>query len=139
MKTEILAEQLNGREMGSEITDEECAAAKAAGLVVVFGYSDDNVEFRGAIKDESGCGEGSSIYLNRDGLLANHESGCECLFCGYTEAVKKCAELVTIWDKDGYSWQYQTEIPHATFDIFEDGEKFCRGIVFEIKSLPTMA
>jgi hypothetical protein len=46
-----------------------------------------------------------------------------------------CKTIEAIWGKDGYSWTYKTDIPHATFDIFEDGEKFCRGIVFDIKSL----
>jgi len=31
--------------------------------------------------------------------------------------------------------KYETDIPHETFDIYEDGEKFCRGIVFSIDSL----
>jgi ribosomal protein S27AE len=138
MTKEQLATQLNGREYGDEITKEQCAAAEAAGLVVVFGYSDDNVEFRGAITDESGCGDGSSIYLNRAGILASHENLCECPFCGYTEAVKKAAEIVTVWDTDGYSWQYKTSIPHATFEIVEDGQKYCRGIVMELNALPSL-
>lgn len=49
---------LNGREYGDEITREEEAMAKAHGLVVVFGYSDDNMEFCGAITDEVGCYDG---------------------------------------------------------------------------------
>jgi hypothetical protein len=30
------------------------------------------------------------------------------------------------------SWKIQTDIPHETFDIMEDGELFCRGVVFHV-------
>ncbi len=138
MNKEQLAAKLNGREYGNEISKSECADAKAAGLVIVFGYSDDNIEFRGAIEDESGCGEGTSIYLHREGILASHDRECDCYFCGYTESVKKCAEITTIWSDDEYSWKYQTDIPHASFDIREGDEKYCRGIVFELAALPSI-
>lgn len=138
MTKEQLATKLNGREYGDEITREECDAAKAAGLVAIFGYSDDNVELRGAIDEEVGCGNGSVIYLHREGVLQNHDRNCDCSFCGYTEAAKKCSELFTVWDKNGYSWTYETEIPHATFEIVEDGQKYCRGIVIDTTSLPTL-
>ncbi len=55
MNAKQLAAQLNGREYGSEITKEEEAAAKKAGLVVVYGASDDLVELRGAIEEEVGA------------------------------------------------------------------------------------
>jgi hypothetical protein len=35
-----------------------------------------------------------------------------------------------VWCEGEYSWTYKTNIPHATFDIWEDGEKYCKGIVF---------
>ncbi len=42
-----------------------------------------------------------------------------------------------IWhdEEGGPCWTYETDIPHATFDIMEDGEKYCRGTVLDIKSL----
>jgi hypothetical protein len=50
--------------------------------------------------------------------------------------LKESAKTIeVVWDAEGYSWIYETEIPHAVFDILEDGEKFCRGIVFDIRSL----
>ena len=48
---EQLAETLNGNEIGNEITKEQEQQAKENGLVVVFGYSDDNMELRGALYD----------------------------------------------------------------------------------------
>ena len=41
MTAKELAELLNGREYGNEITSDEEKLAKESGLVVVFGYSDD--------------------------------------------------------------------------------------------------
>src|SRR5438876_9739640 len=68
MTREELAEKLNGREYGADISDAEEQLAKDAGLVVVFGYSDDNVEFRGAIHDEHGCYDGDSVF-DKDGFI----------------------------------------------------------------------
>ena len=49
------ANRLSGREYMSEISAEEEREAREKGLVIVFGYSDDCIEFRGAIDDELGC------------------------------------------------------------------------------------
>lgn len=135
---EQLAERLNGREYGDEITKEEEQQAKESGLVVLFGASDDLAEFRGAIHDEADCYDGGEIYLGRPGLLPAHgDDDCECKFCAYEEAVKTCKVIVAVWGKAGcsHAWIYKTDIPHATFEILEDGEKYCRGIVFELASL----
>jgi hypothetical protein len=40
-----------------------------------------------------------------------------------------------VWGKDDTSWSYETDIPHATFDVLEDGEVYCRGIVFALADL----
>ena len=41
-------------------------------------------------------------------------------------------KITAVWDTDGYSWIYQTDIPHATFEIVEDGAPYCRGIIFAL-------
>jgi hypothetical protein len=46
---EKLADILDGREYGEEMTHEELELSKANGLVIVFGCSDDLMEFKGAI------------------------------------------------------------------------------------------
>ena len=139
MTKEQLAEQLNGREYGAEISEAEEREAKAAGLVVIFGCSDDNAELRGVIHDEVGCYNGAAIKLHARGILADHEERCDCAFCGYEAAAKKCATVQVLWCKEpGYSWTYKTEVPHATFEIVEDGEKYCRGIVMEATALPSL-
>ena len=49
---------LHGREYRDEISDFEIKQAKECGLVVIFGASDDLLEFRGASSDELGAWEG---------------------------------------------------------------------------------
>lgn len=111
MKISDFAEGLNGREYLNEITPFEEQRAKELGFVVVFGYSDDCAEFRGAIYDEVDCYDGGRIFKYGD---------------KYVDAV---------WCDGEYSWTYDTNIPHTTFDIYEDGEKFCKGIVFDKREL----
>ena len=36
---------------------------------------------------------------------------------------------------DLITWCYKTDIPHETFMIYDDGEPYCRGIVFSIEDL----
>lgn len=135
MTKEELAQKLNGREYGEEITGEEEKAADESRLVVLFGASDDLAEFRGAFNDELGCCDGGYLYVDIKGILLDHD--CDCDFCGYKDRQAKARKIEAIWDKDGYSWQYKTDIPHATFEIIKDsGErKYCRGIVFNVSDL----
>ena len=131
MNIQEFAKMLDGNEMGREISKADAIRAKELGFVVVFGYSDDGAELRGAIDDEISCPDGRTVYLDNDGIFHECESGCR----HACKAREKCKTIVAIWDKDGYSWVYETDIPHATFDIMEDGQKYCRGTVFDVKSL----
>lgn len=131
MNLKQFAEMLNGRQYLLEIAKEEIRLAKELGFVVVYGVSDDLTEFEGAINDEVACCNGGKIYLDEIGILE------ECVHeCRYYKVAKEKAKIIEAeWAKDGYSWQYKTNIPHETFEIFEDGEKYCKGIVFDVKSL----
>lgn len=135
MTAKELAEMLSGRKYGVEITSEEKRTAKDAGLVVVYGYSDDNVEFSGAIDEEVGAYEDTTIYLTKDGLLEEPAcSDAENCTCPYFEVAKKAAKAITaIWcDGEGPSRVFSTDIPHETFTVMEDGEPWCTGIVFSM-------
>lgn len=137
---ETLAAMLNGREYGEEITREEIAAAKAAGLVVAFGYSDDNMELRGAIHDEVGCFDGRTFDIDREGVMLEWEAGTT---KGYDEAKayflrenNPTKVLRIVWHDSGDPcWTFSTEIPHATFKIMEGEEVFCVGIVFSLEDI----
>ena len=118
------ARLLNGREYGNEKTNEEERQAADLGLVVVFGYSDDGVEFKGCISEEAGAYEGNIFYITPK-LKIKYKP-------------KKGRKMVMAeWDatKPPCSWLIDSEIPHANFDIMEDGELFCRGIVFHVSDV----
>lgn len=122
MTAKELADLLDGREYGNEITASEAKAAAEAGLVVVFGASDDLIEFRGAIDDEGGCFNGGIIYFDRDGVAQDGE--------------EKEFSIKAIWcGQNDYSWSYEADFPHRSFAILEDGEPYCRGIVFSVDDL----
>ena len=142
MTAKELAIELNGRDTGEEMEWGEIQDAKAAGLVVVYGYSDDNVEFSGAIDEEVGAYEDTTIYLTKDGLL--EEPACndaENCTCPYFETAKTAAKTITaIWrDGERPSRVFSTDIPHETFTIMEDGEPWCIGIVFSVADLEVTA
>ena len=75
MTAKELTAMLDGREVLGEISRVESETAKEAGLIVVYGYSDDNVEFRGAIDDEVGAWEGTTVYLTPAGVLQEPDCG----------------------------------------------------------------
>ena len=136
---ETLAAKLSGREYRSEITKVEEAAAKKAGLVVVYGYSDDNVEFTGAIEDEVGAYSGTTLLVSGNKVLPDHDE-CECEYCGYKALAKSAKSIKAVWDDDddpksNFTWTFRTQIPHATFEIMEGEEQFCRGIVFALEDV----
>jgi hypothetical protein len=107
---------------------------KEAGLAAVFGTSDDLMEFCGAIFDEIGCWNGGNAYLTRNGLLKNECGAEDCTY--YLRERQKASVIEAIWAKDDISWQYKTAISHVTFDVLEDGEVYCRGIVFALADVP---
>lgn len=135
MTKEQFAELLTCREYGSEIERHEEQAAKDNGLVVVFGYSDDCAEFRGAINDEMGSG----VHEFTKGGIFKCEDDEEVLE-KYDNPVT-FNKLKAVWnpkDETGKafaSWAYITDIPHATFDILDEGMLYCRGIVFSVTDL----
>ena len=131
----VLAARLNNRGYLSEMTKDEEKDAKAANLVVVFGYSDDNIEFRGAVNDELGCWCGGSsnhrdFYISREGFVRANEDDKPLNATGERLIRAFWCDFST-----GASWSYQTNIPHETFNIYEDGELFCIGMVFSLNDI----
>ena len=124
---EQVAKQLHGCEYQEEGSDELWRDMKRHGLVAVFGASDDLVEFRGAIYDEVGAYSRTIVRLTDKGLCTS-ECG-EGEDCPYFKESLRGARTI----KATYSpWKYASDIPHATFDVMEDGELYCRGIVFRL-------
>lgn len=111
MTLKEFAEMLDRRQYHHEISKEEELLAKELGFVVVFGYSDDCAELRGAIDAEIDC---------FDGGLLEHDSLPAGIYANW------CPEGIDC------SWAYETTIPHEKFCIYEDLDLYCVGIVFDI-------
>lgn len=137
-----LAKLLDGRASGNEMSHAEAAAAKADNLLVVFGYSDDNMELRGFVSDEVGCYGGGSCTVDRRGLRTPwpigdplHEDEAREYFA--REGLPSI-EIRAFWhdERRGPVWTYgNSAAVFGEFTITEDGEPWCRGVVIDCSEL----
>ena len=137
LSKELLAGLLTGREYGKEMLKEEVMQAKAAGLIVIFGASDDLMEMRGAIHDEFSCYSGGTALIDSNGLLPdrdNLEQDDELKKFFTRQPLARKVEALFCEEGD-YAWTFRTGVPHATFEIVEDGAPYCRGIVIDVADL----
>ena len=139
MTPEELAARLHGRQYREEGEAVDKSDAKKAGLVIVYGASDDLCELDGAIYDEADCCDGGLIRIHRKGLFQMDDDDIEVLEkYNVLEHVKKdTVSFEAIWsgtapDGRSCSWHYKVPFAHATFDIMEDGELYCQGFVFRL-------
>lgn len=130
-----IAKMMDGRQYRNELVTEAVELAKKNNIVIVFGASDDLMEFRGAIDSEVDCFEGGSAFITPEGELLDMDCLADCNDCKYFEKVKdKSIEIKALWCEtlSNCCWTYETKIPHETFMIWEDDEQYCRGIVFSL-------
>lgn len=142
------AARLEGRQIGNEITPAEDEQAREAGLVVIFGYSDDLIELRGAIRDEASAYNGTTLHLHRAGLIGIIPfSECERCHRRSRRAAELCRAVRCHWDyrcaSDDTRWSWWIEADGgklgAGFTILdEDGDRYCRGLVLAIADLPVV-
>lgn len=130
------ASAIHGKEYGNETTKALEHQMKASGLVAVFGASDDLLEFRGAIYDEVGAYGGTTVYLSEAGLFRRT---CDNEDCPHEEKILEAAKragkkIDAVWcpKEPECSWLITSNIEHEPFDVMEDGELYCRGIVFRL-------
>jgi hypothetical protein len=143
---EEFAEMLHGRDCKPNLSQNELLLAKMRGFVVVYGDSDDRVEFEGAIR-----AEGHTNPLTKDspaGVLVLSDSG-ELLDEDsdlYAEYLSINRNVITVFycSKDNLNWVFETDIPHETFLTYDGGydeefadfdDGFARCIVFELSAL----
>lgn len=131
MEIKEFAQMIDGKQYGyPQFTKEELQIAKDNGFVIVYGASDDLMEFDGAFEDEIGCFNGGKAWICKDrttyGLITDD---CRCIEALWCDADVKDENDNVI------TWTYRTDIPHETFMIYEDEETYCRGIVFSINDL----
>ena len=123
---EKLAEMLNGRQYRDETTPEIERLAKESGLCIIFGASDDLLEFRGTVYDEVGAYNGAVVYLTPKGKIKEKSKHDR---IEITASWCPGPPLQEIWA----SWLIEpsSNIPFSPFEIFEDGDLYCRGAIFE--------
>jgi hypothetical protein len=136
-----LASRLHNRQYGSEITPEEEKEARHAGLLVVFGASDDLLEFRGAFHDQAGAYGTATVQFHAGGPLPawdDLDTTNEDDVLQYFEHKKDANQVTAHWDHEGYSWFIEPGLGlgYAVFDVLEDDERFCRGIVIDMARSP---
>lgn len=139
---QTIADALHGMKYPLRVPKAIAEAARLSGVVIVYGASDDLMELEGAIRDEFGCYDGGTAKVDAQGLLGDWNSvkydGEKEEIAEWLEREKKAKEIKAIWapaEPSGANWAYETSIPHATFDVMEDGEIYCRAIVFNIADL----
>lgn len=134
MTKEEAAKLLNGREYRSEMTQAEEAMFRDAGLIIAIGQSDDIGGFFGALSDEIGAYGGATAPLCLVGgalvIREKQENERALIKAGWTPP-KEIASVRFDWCPEGFngSWRVTSNVPYSTFDILEDGERYCQGIV----------
>ena len=144
MTKEELAAKLNGREYPFEMNVGEITEAKNAGLVILYGASDDLLEFAGAIYDEIGAYSGTTVRVTTDGkIIETIELRCDsddrkrCEFYAAWLKQQKIFSVTADWGPKELecSWLITATVPGAAFDIMEDGELYCRGLVIDMNEV----
>jgi len=142
MNAKELAEKLTGMEYPVRIPESLVAEAKANGLVIVYGASDDLMEFEGSIYDEVGACNGGTAHVDSQGLIPDYEQIDKDAYNSkdklreYFQRENSGKIIEALWCKEGnYSFTFKTDISHETFEVKEDGEPYCRGIVFSLASI----
>lgn len=144
MTKEQLAKLLDGNEYLDEMTKALEQTARENRLLVLFGQSDDLLEMRGVIHDEDGAWGGAEFALLLPGeMFADDDE--ENTYHRAEEVMvmpisdETCNDdnprlIRAEWcptDAD-LSWRLTSNLPHATFTIYESGEPYCEGIVIDL-------
>jgi len=140
-----IAKALDGAEYPLSVPQEIIESAKQNSVVIVFGASDDLIEFRGSVDDEGSVYEGSTVLIDKDGVLPINQDGT--LQDDEPNTVEECRKIVerfdhstkieAVWcpdDGSGASWAYNLpdEIQCERFNVMEDGDLYCVGVVFQM-------
>lgn len=146
-----LAEQINGCGYREEDEHFDASTARKSGLVAIFGASDDLLEFRGAIHEELGAWNGTNAYifkkkgewaaLNENDFEEYKEKLEDVGMLGgfkYWQIKAEWSPVIKEEGKDNIvaSWLITGDTPEQVhFDVMEDGELYCRGIVIDLNEL----
>lgn len=135
-KVKEWAQKLNGREYAEEVSREEKKQAAANGVIIIYGASDNILVFNGVIDEKISAIEGCEIKLTPDVSIFDPEKNKE-TFKYNSDQIKRFPVIKAIWcpEEISASWLITTTLPYETFDIMEDREIFCRGIVLDAEEV----
>lgn len=159
-----LAKLLNGNEYGDEFENDIiedindfCAERN---WLIVYPYSDDNIEIRGAYDDEFVAWNNTTIrfvragefYMDEDDEFCYHKAVENSFVLAHRQEIKDIATEVKNWDNyngliiealwepeglSGYLWAYHVfgNIDYAEFDTFEDGIPRAKCMIIDLNNL----
>ncbi len=90
--------------------------------MILYGYSDDLLEFEGFITDEVGAYEG----ISHDDLDNEYPVEIYDLMKKYEISLNWCPD-----DEKSWAFSVKDGTYYEKFNIIEDGEVFCEGIVIQ--------
>lgn len=146
MKLIQIVSQLDSIEYPVKIDESVIQQAKDNNIVIVFGASDDLIEFRGAICDENSVSGIDVTLIDNEGTLPIDENGAIKDFDDLVN-IHDLRKLVSRFDKsiavtsywqpdDGSNASWSYSVPEGVewepFNVMEDDELYCVGIVFKL-------
>lgn len=134
------AEMIDGREYRDEIDELILGFLKEHGLIAIYGASDDLMIMNGTWgEDELYRGTG----FTRSGILQNECEDDNCPYFSRLDSQVCHVKWQISWE--GYTHIFEPLWPSgelmspnlwSSFEIFEDGDKYCRGFVIPIYAFP---
>lgn len=122
------ANTLGVRPKGDEVPYYMACEAQRLGYLIIFGSSDDLVEICGKRSDELDAFRPTTFYVSQHRIYTadeTHPAAARPVHAEYSQPTAAQPSL----------WKFKTDIPHATFDIMEDGELYCRGLVIDTTNI----
>lgn len=159
-----LAKLLDGNEAGHELDNDLLkdieGFCKDRNWLIVFPYSDDNIELRGAYDDELDAWNGITLRFVKKGefYMVNddeelYRKASENMFVAINEqeidGIKKSIGnwldynglvIEALWEPDGlpdYAWAYHVlgNVDYAEFNILSDGEPWARCVIIDLNNI----
>lgn len=133
---EDIAEIINGRQYRDEIPEELKDHKDFKKFMICYFASDDLFETDGFNREEIGMYGGGDAHFNHGGL-----------FLDFDELLAEEVIINSDWflkvsvqdadNVDGGFYKFTSDVNNVPFFIMEDGEKYCRGLVFDASILKT--
>ncbi|MBQ8806584.1 MAG: hypothetical protein IJZ68_09100 [Bacteroidaceae bacterium] len=128
MNIKEFAENLGTRPTGDEVPYHMVCEAQHQRYLVIFGASDDLVEICGHHHYEFDAFRPTTLYVTRNRVYSSDE-------IHPTTAKPIHVEYSTPTATNPALWKLTTEIPHATYNIMDGDELFCKGLVIDLNNL----